>query len=552
MWNVITLKLLGSMLVGASLATILARKIKAPHIVLYIITGLLLSQYENLFLSGQSLSATDSAVDLISELGIALLLFLVGMELSLNKIRDVGKESLVIGLIQMLVCAGLGIGLGLALNFSLIESMYIGVALSFSSTVIVVKFLGEKGHLNSLYGKVSIGILLLQDLVVIIALTIAGQFGDGSPTTAMSLSSDLVSSLAGAMGLFASAYLGAKHGLSRIMSWASSSTETLMIWSLTWCFVFVGLSDVLGLSHELGAFAAGVSLAQFPLSNGLKQRTHPLVNFFVAIFFVALGMEIDVSYILVDWKACVAFALFATAGKCLIFLLLLRTRRFSERTSALVALTMCQMSEFTFVFLAIAGKTGQVGERAIATMSLGGVISFILSAFLISKNVKIWTYLSHRRPLLSLNFKFKKLKGEFPKDHRKNHIIVIGMNSLGREICFRLSQNGHRALAIDNDPKKLALLPCETMVGYADYSSLLKDASAAKSRLVISTLRIEDINKSLIYRCKQLKVPIAIHGFDSSVLGELKGLGADYIIDSKSSWLGRLRKELREKGVQFV
>lgn len=550
MWNMLTLTTIGIMIISAGVGSILLRGSRVPHIVVYIFTGLLLGEFERNFYDQELLKASQSSLDIITESGIALLLFLVGMELSISKIKDIGMDALIIGLIQIVACLLLGSGLGFFMGQDWTSSLVIALAMTFSSTVIVVKLLGEKRHLSALYGRMAIGILLVQDLVVILALTIIGSLSGGQ-AEAYNFNEIALSILKAFAGV--ALLLGATLGLAqvfvkRLMRWSSSSTESLFVWSLTWCFLVVAGAGALGLSHEIGAFMAGISLAQLSLSNSLKQRVHPLMNFFIGIFFIALGMEINIIQALRNWRSALVFSLFVIFGKSIILLMSMAKRKFPERSSFLLAISMAQISEFSFLFIALAKGNKLVDEQAVAIVALTGIVTFVSSSFLVAKNQSIYRFFTSRSLLSPFQIRPKTSAQEFPKAGMSGHIIVIGMNSLGHEICHRLVAEGKKVLAIDNDPHKLLSVPCESLVGNADYSSILEEANFANSLLVITTLRIEDVNNSLVYRCGKMGIPVAAHGFDSTVVPELKKLGADYVINSKSSWLKRLIKELEKRG----
>ncbi len=551
MWNMITLQTIGVMVVCASIGIVLTRRLKLPHIVLYIITGLALGQAEMALLDKELLKESLGAVRVISEAGIALLLFLVGMELSLSKIKDIGNDAVVAGLWQVGLSVFFGFIISYLSGFEIIPSIILSIAMTFSSTVIVVKLLGEKKHLGALYGRISIGVLLVQDLVVILFLTQLSGLSSGADHDFRTATVQFLKALGGVAGLAAIAWFITKRFLQRLMDWASSSTELLLIWSLTWCFIVVAGAHAFHLSHEIGAFLAGISLAQLPLSNSLKQRVHPLMNFFVGIFFIALGMEIDLAQALASWKIALVFTIFVILGKILIFFVVFTRQGFNERTSFVAALTLSQISEFSFLFAALALKVGLIDQTVIAVVAFTGVTTFISSSFLISYNERIYFWARDKGLLKFMNASQSKAKDEYPSTKRKGHIVVVGMNSLGREISRRLCAIGHNVLAMDSDPKKLKGLPCDTLIGSADYSSILDEASFEHAKLVVTTLRIEDVNNSLVYQCKKIGVPIAAHGFDSSVIPDLKKLKADYIIDSKSSWLNKLFIKLEQQGVKL-
>ncbi|HUO87362.1 MAG TPA: cation:proton antiporter, partial [Thermoanaerobaculia bacterium] len=249
------LRQLGLILVAAAAALLLARLARVPSIVAYLVAGLALGPATGLL-------PVSEPLELIAEVGIALLLFLVGLELSLDKIRDLGKVAVIAGLGQVAFTAAGGFALAFALGFDPLASIFIGVALTFSSTVVVVKVLDQKRELDTLYGRISVGIFLVQDLVVIVALTLLAGLGRGREASLGAIGLGVLLAFAGMAALLATALFASRHLLPRLFGWAASSSQTLFVWSLAWCFLFVVAAEKLQLSLEIGAFLAGISLAQ--------------------------------------------------------------------------------------------------------------------------------------------------------------------------------------------------------------------------------------------------------------------------------------------------
>ncbi|MDA7510830.1 cation:proton antiporter, partial [Verrucomicrobia bacterium] len=248
---------LGVMIIAAAVFALIARRLRVPTIVGYLLAGVFLGPLTNLV-------GNAEAVSLISEAGIVLLLFLVGLELDFAKIRDLGKIALLSGTGQIVVTLLLSLGCCLLLGFDLQTSLVMGAALTFSSTVVVVKVLAEKKELDSLHGRIGIGVLLVQDLVAILLLTIlAGLEKDA----AFSLSDTIwktIKAIGGMITLLAIALIASRYLLLRLLTWAATYPGMLFIWSLCWCFILVQIAHWFHLSHEIGAFMAGVSLAQLP------------------------------------------------------------------------------------------------------------------------------------------------------------------------------------------------------------------------------------------------------------------------------------------------
>ncbi|MEX2389267.1 MAG: cation:proton antiporter, partial [Phycisphaeraceae bacterium] len=261
------IRAIGIMIVTAAALVLVARLVRMPSIVAYILAGLLLGPVFGVLVfeapSANDTHAGHSALEVVTELGIALLLFLVGLELSLAKIRDVGKVAVLAGIGQVVFTAAGGFVIAWLLRFTVMESLFLAVALTFSSTVVVVKLLDQKKELHTLYGRIAVGIFLVQDLVVIFALTFLaglGTEGEGESRSLTAMAGNLGLAFLGMTVLLVVALLASKYLLPRPFGWLAPSPQTLFIACLTWCFAFVVAAQWMGLSLEIGAFLAGLSL----------------------------------------------------------------------------------------------------------------------------------------------------------------------------------------------------------------------------------------------------------------------------------------------------
>ncbi|MEJ2504522.1 MAG: cation:proton antiporter, partial [Gemmatimonadota bacterium] len=322
------LRELGYILIAAAAMMLVARRVRVPAIVAYMATGLLLGPGTHLLHPGETL-------ELISEIGIALLLFLVGLELSLQKIRDVGRVAALAGTAQIALTAALGFGLARLLGYTGATAAVLALALTLSSTVVVVKLLEERDELDSLHGRIAIGVLLVQDVAVVVALTLLAGLQDPSALGLEQLGRGLARASGAMATLLAGAYLATRFVLPRLFRWLAGSLEGLFVSSLTWCFAFILAADALGLSVEIGAFIAGVSLAQLPYAHELIRRVHPLVNFFLAVFFVTLGAHMELATAGQVWPQVLALSAFVLIGKPTLLMGLIPRFGFGERTSFL-------------------------------------------------------------------------------------------------------------------------------------------------------------------------------------------------------------------------
>jgi Kef-type K+ transport system membrane component KefB len=534
---------LGIILLASAAALLLARRARVPSIIFYMFTGLLLGPVTGLL-------GVTATVHLISEFGIALLLFIVGLELSLDKIRDVGKVAVLAGLGQVIFTAAGGIGIALLLGFTMVESVFIGTALTFSSTIVVVKLLDQKGDLDALYGRIAVGIFLVQDLVVIIVLTFLAGLGRDEALTAASVTRGMLQAFGGMALLLVGAMLASRYVLPRVFGWMSASLEGMFILSLCWCFGVVLAAEAMALSLEIGAFLAGIALAQLPYNHELRRRVHPLMNFFIAIFFVSLGLQMQLADAGSQWLPALVLSLFVLIGNPLIFLFIIAGLGYDVRTSFMTSVTVAQISEFSFIFAAMGVGAALIGEPILSLVAIIGLVTIGVSSFMILYSEPLFAVVD--RLGLLRPFRALSRSAEPPAPAATvldGHVIVAGMNSLGRLLVRELAARGDQVVAVDTDPRKLEGLPATTILGSVDHASVLAEARVERARLVVSALQIEDSNKLLAYRCRQLGVPASIHAFDVTVQRDLRAIGVDHLILSKNAGIRQMAAELRAAGV---
>lgn len=524
---------LGITVVAAALFATVGRRLGVPPIVAYLLAGLALGPATGLLKVGPPLA-------LISEAGIALLLFLVGLELSLKKVRDVGRVAVVAGLGQVVFTAVGGYAICWLLGFTPMESLFLATALTFSSTVVVVKLLDEKGHLDRLYGRIAVGVFLVQDLVVIAVLTVMAGLARGGETVRVA---DLAHAFGGMALLLGVTLAAARWVLPRPLAWAARSPGTLFVWALGWCFLMVTGAHAMGLSLEIGAFLAGLALAQLPYNDDLRRRVHPLMNFFIAVFFVTLGAQMDFAGAAQEWRSAAVLSLFVLIGNPLIFMIIIAKMGYGERTAFSTSVTLAQISEFSFIFAASGVAAGLVSGSVLSITAVVGVVTISVSAFMIRHSDTLYEWCRRARLLAPFGAADDDdTAGD--QDSLRGHVLVVGMNALGRDVAQRLHEAGETVLAIDTDPGKLAGLPCRTMLGNVEFRSVLDEACLRSAKFAVSALQIEDTNLLFAYHCRALGVPCAIHAFDVSVINDLLELGANYLITPKVDGAIRIRAML--------
>lgn len=512
---------LGFIVVTAALFAFLGKLIKMPSIVAYILAGMALGPVFGVV-------ELDHSLELISELGVALLLFLVGLELSLQKIKDLGRVAFILGGVQVLLTSVGGFGIATLMGFGLIESVFLAATVTFSSTVVVIKLFDQKGVTRRLFGRIAISLFLAQDIVVIIGLTILSGLGSGESIELAAMAHGLGIAFGGMLVLLFVSLLAARYALPRPFAWAARSPDTVFIWALCWCFLVVLLAHQFHLSVEIGAFLAGIAIAQLPIHEDLHRRLHPLMTFFVAVFLVTLGIKMDLSVLGEIWKYALGLTVFVILAKPLIVFTILNRLRYSEYTAFQTAAASGQVSEFAFILLGLGAAAGLIEGTVVSLGGLVGILTIAISSYLIIYSELLYEFFQ-RFHLLTF-FKAKQEPDVEVLHSYEGHVIVVGMNALGRELVKQLTLRGETVLAIDTDPRKLeGLGAATTLIGNVEYESMVEEISLPKARLVISALQIEDTNHLLAYRCRSAGVPCAIHAFDISVVDDLLELDTAYM-----------------------
>jgi Kef-type K+ transport system membrane component KefB len=530
---------LGYIVVAAVVCLLVARRLAVPAILAFMLAGLVLGP-------ATGLVHVSESVELIAEVGIALLLFLVGLELSVGTVRDVGRVALLAGGGQVALTAAGGLGLALLLGFDAREAAVLAACLTFSSTVVAVKMLAQKRELDALHGRIAVGVLLVQDLVAVLVITLLSGLGRAGALGAAQIGESILLAFAGVAALTAAAVLIAAFVLRRFLEGSRTSSEAGLVWSLAWCFLFIVAAEMLSLSVEIGAFIAGVALAQLSQGQELRRRVEPLVDFFIAVFFVTLGIHMQPSAAAGLWVAGVAFTLFVLLLKPAALLSLIPRLGYDERTAFFTAVTLAQVSEFSLIVATLAAADGVIGDDVLSLVGVLGLVTIGISSFAIRSKEGLYARAS--RTGILQPFGARAAPAGDTVHHRRGHVIVVGMNTLGRRLVHALAERGEEVLAIDTDPVKLANLPAETLTGNAEHAGVLEEADLATAKLLVSSLQIEDANNLLAFRAREAGVPASIHAFDPSLVEELKLLGAKHLMISKHDGIRQVAAALRTAG----
>ena len=508
-------------LIAAGLG-IIARFFKQPAILAYIAAGIIIGYFGFFHLNDKE------TFRIFSDLGIMFLLFLVGMEINYTSLRLVGKASLLIGLGQIIFTFAIGFAIALFFGFSQLASAYISIALTFSSTIIIVKFLSEKKDMNSLYGKISVGFLLVQDFVAILILVLLAGIGAEKGFEFF----DVFLTMIEGIGLFVLMLVLGRKFLPLIFDKISRSQELLFLTSLAWLFIVSAAVNKIGFSIEIGGFLAGLALANSAEHFEISSRVKPLRDFFILIFFVILGSSVVFSNFSGLTLYIIAFSFFVLIGNPIIVLIIMGLMGYRKRTSFLTGLTVAQISEFSLILAALGLKVGHIGENVVALITAVGAVTITLSTYLIIYGDKIFTYLS---PYLKIFERRKTTEnGDFGKEFEKP-IILIGSHRTGQSIAFNLPKKD--LLIIDFDPDIIGQLrkhDFSYLFGDINDSDIFERANFESARLVISTSPDLEDNLLLLSRLKILKnrdqMKAVLRARTEKEAEILYANGADYVL----------------------
>lgn len=475
-------------------------------------------------------------LDLLAELGIAILLFLVGLKLDLGIIRTMGPVALLTGMGQVVFTSVFGFLIALGLGWSTMASVYIAVALTFSSTIIIVKLLSDKRELDALHGRVAVGFLIVQDLVVILALILLPTLDASGQGAGAAVIARELGWLAVKATLFV-AFLAAvmRWVIPRAARLLARSTELLLLAAIAWA---VGLSvagDALGFSKEVGAFVAGVTLAGTPFRESIGGRLVPLRDFLLVFFFINLGATLELATLGKQLAPALIFSAFVLIGNPLVVMVIMGLMGYRKRTGFLAGLTVAQISEFSLILTAMGVSLGHVGQDTLALVTLVGMVTIGLSTYMIMYSG--WLY-ERLAPWLTIFERANPVReaGQDAASPASPDVVLIGIGRYGGRIGRRLIERGLRVLAVDFDPSALKAWNAEGRLGqYGDATDpeLCASLPLRTARLVVCSSPDERTNRTLLHSLREA-------GYDGTYAGTahnprearaLRKLGAHLVLE---------------------
>jgi Kef-type K+ transport system membrane component KefB len=502
----------------ATIVSLLMRLLRQPLIIGHIITGFLVGRF------ALGLFQNLETLQLFSELGISFLLFSVGLTLNPKAFRDYGKVSIIAGLGQVLLTGGIGVGVCMLLGFDWITSLYVGVALAFSSTVIVLKLLADKGDLDKLYVKLSVGSLLLQDLIAIILLFLI-PFVTGSQGTGADLVRTLVWGIGAGVGVFLFSHYVIRH----LHRYLTRSQELLFLFAISWGIGISALFAALGFSLEGGALIAGVALSTLASRHEIGARLAPLRDFFIVAFFILLGTRMVVSDFSEILVPALILSVFVLIGNPLLQLIVIGSLGYRRKTGFQTGMMAAQISEFSLILVALGVTLGQVAPSVLSIVTLVGIITIFVSSYLILYSDSLYERVAKYLKI----FERKKTRKEYIASGNYK-IILIGGGRIGFDFVELFKKNNEKFIVLDHDPdvaEDLEKQGIASIYGDAGDPDVLEELKISQAKLVISTAPDLETNLVVLSAGKRnpaTAVIAAAHHIANALA--LYDAGADYVI----------------------
>lgn len=507
----------GLVLIVATFFAYIAKVFKQPLIPAYIIAGLVLGPM------GLKIIQDVDIIQSLSEIGIVFLLFIVGLEMDLKKLKSVGMVTVITGILQVILTFLAGYAIALLLGFDATNAMYAGLVIAFSSTMIVIKLLFDEDELNTLHGRIILGVLFMQDLIVILVLMVLGTNGIFS-------FSALGTSLFKLAILLLIAFIVNRFIAFRIFRFAAKSSELLFLLSVATCFVFAMGAYLLDFSIAIGAFFGGVTLANLPYNLNIVARISSLKDFFATIFFVSLGLQLvftTISSLIFPFFVLLALVLIL---KPLIIMVILSFLGYDKRNSFVSSVAMAQISEFGLILV----LTGQnVSKELFSITILLAIVTIALTAYIMKYEIYVYNKFSRFLSIFEkLSKKHRQIGFEY-KDHPE--IILFGANRVGGTFLRTYHHLKKKVLVIDFNPEIIEQLKKEmTPCMYGDITNLeiLRRVNFSSAKVVISTVQREQDNIFLLNYVKAIRsdalVILTSKTIDEAIV--LYNAGADYVL----------------------
>ena len=511
---------LGIIIILATVGGFIARALKQPLISSYIIMGVILGPVLHFV-------ADMAMVEVLSDIGIAFLLFIVGIELDVKRLKDIGAIATGGALLQMVASFLMGFGIFTLLHFTQMQSVYAGIILMFSSTMVVIKLLVDKSQLETLHGRIIVGTLLMQDVIAVMLLSVLARSGD------FSIGSLAFSLFLGGL-VFGVAWFFSKVLFPQLFKFAARSQELFFLLSLSVCFAFAIAFEYIGFSIAIGGFVAGLMLGNLPYNIEIISKVKNLRDFFATIFFVSMGIRLTFDTLT---QYTVPFlVLLGLTVIVLPFFTFLITLLFgyNRRVAFLSAVTLSQVSEFALIAVHVGIGAGHIEEGFFSLTIMVALASIIVTSYLVKYEDSLYKFFL---PLLKKFDRFVNVKKTLAHHtpHAEHDVVLIGYDRTGYTILRSLRKLKRDVVVVDFNPDVINMLiehkiPC--LYGDIGDDEVLEELHLDKVKLVISTIPAHRDTMLLIKKIRGVnnnaKIIVTAYVVDEAL--SLYDEGADYVI----------------------
>lgn len=501
-------------------------RLRQPLIVAFIAVGIL---------AGPSVLgwvSENDQIDLLAKFGITLLLFVVGLKLDLHIIRTMGSVALATGLGQVVFTSVVGYLIALAMGMTPIASLYVAVALTFSSTIIIVKLLSDKREVDTLHGRIALGFLIVQDLVVVLAMIGLNALGEAGEA---SVAQTAIAVLMKGVAFLLVIGLVMRYILPRLLHLLSHSQELLVLFGIAWAVSLATLGDTLGFSKEVGAFVAGVSLASTPYRDVLGARLVSLRDFLLLFFFIDLGAGLDLGLLGAQLVEALIFSVFVLIGNPLIVMVIMGALGYRKRTGFLAGLTVAQISEFSLILGALGLSLGHIDAETMGLITLVGIITISVSTYMIIYSHPIYERLAPWLQVFERQRPHRELDQVVTPEDGVAEVILFGMGRYGSGIAQALRQRSRRVMSVDYNPELVRSgdsMGYPVLYGDAEDPEFIASLPFASTQWVVCTTRERHVSLALIHSLRSLGYAgqIAVTVRDPDEITRLERAGADLVL----------------------
>lgn len=511
---------LSIIIVLGGVVSIIMRLLKQPLIIAYILTGILIGP------SVFNIISDKESFETFSQIGITLLLFIIGFGLNIGVIKSLGKVSVATASAILATVGIAGLLAGYAFGFTNTEAVIVGIALFFSSTIIILKVLSDKRELGRLHGQIAMGVIILDDVVATFALLFVAAAG----TTGGLALGDIGALLLKGAGVGFLLFVTAKYIVPKLIKFIAGSQEMLFMFTVGWGFGISTLFYLAGFSHEVGALFAGVSLASLPYATEMAARLKPLRDFFIVIFFIMLGESLGFEALQNGLVPALILSLIVMVGKPLVVMSTLGVMGYTKLTSFKTAINLSQISEFSIILVLYAVNVGLASDDLRAIITLVALITIGISTYLMKYDDELYRMCE---PVLGF---FEKKHAREPKQRQASYpIILFGYHHGGHEFVQSFRSMKKRYLVVDYDPDIIEHLERQgirNLYGDASDEELLHEINLQKTELIVSVIPDMDINRSLLayLRYHNPKAVFVCHAESYDEAADLYKHGATYVI----------------------